>query len=229
MEGNQQNQSTEDQFVYRPDTQVQPGAQISPVTVQQPSPQVPAQQPQQIAQTVAAPIQPSSITPEIQQPLTTPTPPDDPNAITWTASEYIHYQKTAGWYTLLLVAGVVLAAAAYFLMSDFTAPIVILMLTAVVWVYGSKQPRTLNYQLSPNGLLIEDKLYDFSKFRSFSVHQEGNIYSLSLSPMQRFMPQMSIYFSESDGENIVGTISMYLPHEDREPDAFERLSSRLRF
>ena len=217
-QNNMEGENNKDQFVYRPDTQIQPS-----VVSSQNTPQSVVNQ-QTLAQTSLAQPQPNPPASSSSVDVA-----DNPEEVSWTASEFIHYQKSSGWYLGLLGAGVLLTIGSFILLRDKTTPIVILLLIVIVWMYGKKQPRTLNYKISPGGITIENKYYDYGKFRGFSVHQEGNIYSLSLSPMQRFMPQISIYFSEEDGEKIVGSVSQYLPMEDREPDVFERISSRLRF
>lgn len=216
------------QPLYTPGQQVQPGGTPSPVV--EPEPAQPAPQP-----TPPAAPSPQPAAPAPQAPAQQPQAPapqqavDDGNSISWTASEYIHHQKQAGWYMGLLALAILLAAVLFITQHDFTAPIVIILAAAALWVFGARKPRTLNYRITASGVSIEDKNYSYDKFRSFSVVDDGEVPSLLLSPLQRFVPPISIYYDFADEDKIVGAISQFLPHEDRDLDSIDRLSRRLKF
>jgi hypothetical protein len=102
------------------------------------------------------------------------------------------------------------------------------MFLAVV-VYGSRQPRTLNYTIDQDGIDIEGKRYAFNAFRSFSVIQDVAWHAIDLEPTQRFMPRLTLLLDDSHVEEIVGRLESQLPRLDRKPDAIERIARYLRF
>ncbi|MBA3757242.1 hypothetical protein H0X09_00010 [Candidatus Saccharibacteria bacterium] len=151
------------------------------------------------------------------------------DTISWTASEYIDHQHSSGWYGALAGGTLVLAAGIYFLTKEYFATGVILAVGIIVGVFASRKPREIKYEISNSGIRIADKKYSFRQFRSFTVVNEGDINSVSLLPLKRFMPPISAYYPPADEERIVNALGEHIPHEDRKPDRIERLTSRLRF
>lgn len=147
----------------------------------------------------------------------------------WTASEYIAHHKGANWYVLLGLITFGLAFLVYLVSRDVITVITIAVVAVSFGFFASRPPRTLNYKIDQNGITIGDKLYPYVILRSFSVQQEGGIRSIFLTPLKRFMPGISLYYPPDQEDLILNTISSYLPHEERQPDAIDRLMRRVRF
>lgn len=153
---------------------------------------------------------------------------DDPNAITWTASEFIAHSKTAGWYVILGIITVVLGGIGFYFADIVTA--VVIVAVAVLFGYmASRKPRELPYRVDDQGVLVDKKMYPYESFKSFSIIQEEGIESIWLMPLQRFSPGLSIYFSPQEGQKIVNLLGSFLPFEERKLDAIDRLMHRIRF
>lgn len=163
--------------------------------------------------------------------------PDDPSfdaptgldGVQWTASEFIAHDKGAGWYVLVGVGTVVLAAVTYFLSRDRFTPALIVIIGILFGVIGARKPRELTYVIDEQGVTIGDKFYAYSNFKSFSVVQEGGIESIWFAPLKRFMPSLSIYFAPTDEQKIIDTLSQFLPVEARTLDPIDRLMHRIGF
>lgn len=153
-------------------------------------------------------------------------PPD--TEISWEASEYIQHDKDAGWFIILIIAALALFGLTIVLKQWTFAAVVVAMTTALV-VYAKRPPRLLHYHLSDRGLLVEDHPYAYSDFRSFGVIQEGPLYSIRLIPRQRFMPPVSVYFDQQDGEQIVDILGTHLPMQTIKADFVDALIRKLRF
>jgi hypothetical protein len=151
-----------------------------------------------------------------------------PPILSWQASEYIHHHKPATWYMAVLAAAVVLLVAGV-LTRQWSGIAVLIVMTAAVLVYASKQPRVLNYSLSEDGLMIDSKFHPYSQFKSFGVVTDVGWHSIDLDPMKRFMPRLTILLEDHHIDDVIEALSMQLPRNDRGPDAIERLSRRLRF
>lgn len=151
-------------------------------------------------------------------------------SVAWTASEYVGQEKTAVWFIGLAGASLALALLVFFMTKrDLFAPIMILVFGATFGAFAARQPRVLEYALGSRGLQVGPKLYVFEHFKSFSVIEEGAIHSILLTPMQRFMPPLSIYYAPEDEANIVQALGNYLPHEEHAHDLVDRLVRRIRF
>lgn len=150
-------------------------------------------------------------------------------AVTWSASEYVAHHKTSSWYIGLgVLAG--LAAAVVFLMTrDFITLGSIVIVAILFGVFASRKPNVLQYALDESGVTIADKHFPYDEFKSFSIYDEGGLRSIFLLPLKRFMPGLSLYYPPDLEDEVIGTMSLYLPHEERQPDAVDRLMKRVRF
>lgn len=215
---------------------MQPGETITPGNQPQPIPRIPVEQP-------ATPAQPAP-EPPVEQPETNTAPPETANfqpeqddaptfeprePLTWTASEFVEHQKPHGWYALLGAAAVVIAAVVYFLTHDTVTVVVVILVAVMFGVVGARKPRSMTYMLSQTGLQIGTKTFPYASFKSFAVIEEGAMNSVQLLPLKRLVPPISLYFPPEQEQEIVETLADYLPHEDRDHDAIDRLMRRLHF
>ncbi len=182
-------------------------------------------------QTTSAPQSSSYAGYELSQEM--PAPPPQPNAddaamVKWEASEYVHHTKGALW--LFGYIGVMLVFAIIaFITQAWTFLILVIVMGVALGIIAFRPPNTLHYSLTSQGLQIDSKFYGFDSFRSFGIIGEGALYSIMLIPTKRFLPAVSIYFEERDGEKIVDILASQLPMEHIELDAFDKLMRYLRF
>lgn len=149
--------------------------------------------------------------------------------ISWTASEYIAHQKTSSWFIALAVVTVLVSGAVYWLMRDVISVVVIIVAALLFGTYGSRQPRQQQYVLDSRGLVIGDRQYAYSEFRSFGVIPENEFSSIVLMPLKRFAVPTTIYYDLADEQKILSMLSNYLPYQDRGHDPIDSLMRRLRF
>jgi len=149
--------------------------------------------------------------------------------VTWEASEYIHHAKSTQWFLGYVGAMLALLAIAYFVTHAWTFVVLVIALAITVGIFATRPPRTLHYALTDTGLQIENTHYSYSDFRTFGVIADGGLFSVMLIPTKRFMPAVSMYFAENDGEKIVDVLGARLPMEEMHLDMIERLVRRLRF
>lgn len=153
----------------------------------------------------------------------------DDRVITWTASEFVAHTKTFGWYAALGAGAAVLAALVYLMTKDWVSVGVILMAALLLGVYGSRQPRQLEYRLDSTGLSVGQKHFGYHSFRSFSVLPEGGISSIVFMPLKRFAVPTTIYYPPDEEDKIVQLLSDRLPLEEGGRDVFDRFLHRIRF
>jgi hypothetical protein len=112
---------------------------------------------------------------------------------------------------------------------DIISIVFIVIVSILFAALGSKKPRQLPYQVDDRGITINGKFYSYNMFKSFSVLREGAMAYVNLLPLQRFMPELSIYFSTEDEDKIVDVLASNLPYEHRDENAFDRLMKKLHF
>ncbi len=197
-----------------------------PVTSQEATPQQPTQQvtqPQwqyqsgQLEQTGTfdQPQDPQSVT-------------DSETQVSWTASEFVSHEKNGGWYAMLIAGALVLGLGIFFLTKEWFSIVAIAVLAIAVGMFGNLRPRVLNYEISPDGILVGEKRFSFDEFRSFAVIEEG-MPNIQLLPQKRFMMSITMYLDPAQGDHIVEVLGDYLPFEHRERDFVDKLTSRFHF
>lgn len=150
------------------------------------------------------------------------------DSIVWDASEYVHIDKGGLWIIGFgAVVLVLLGVAIWF--SAWTFAILIAVMAVAMAIFAFRPPRILHYALSDNGVQINDQSFPYNDYRAFGVLQDGAFFTLTLIPIKRFSPALSIYFAEDHGEQIVDIVGSHLPMEHVEPDFIDTLMRRLRF
>jgi hypothetical protein len=176
---------------------------------------------QTAAQPPAAPTLPP-------QPSAPPAPAPDVREVSWTASEFIAHEKGAKWYGILALATLLLAAVAYLFTHDILAVVAIVVVACIFGYVAGHQPRILSYRLDDHGLTIAHKAYQYGVFKSFSLVDEEAFSSITLMPLRRFMPPISIYFAPEDEEKVVGVLGRHLP-VSQSHDLIDHFMRRIKF
>ena len=79
------------------------------------------------------------------------------------------------------------------------------------------------------GLRLRGNFYDYGQFRSFAVVPEGTFQSITLMPLKRFMPMLTVYYSPEDEQKITDLLANQLPLENRGRDTLDRFLHHIRF
>lgn len=162
--------------------------------------------------------------PQVPQPQTSPE-----TEVTWTASEFIARHKGVSWYLMLALVAIVASVLIYLLSKDFITVGAVVGAIILFGIAAARKPRVLTYHMNEGGLTIGQKFYPYAIFKSFSVMEEDAFSSITLLPLRRFMPPLSIYYEPNDEERIVAILAHYLPMENRPADAVDRLMKHIRF
>ncbi|MDB5183216.1 MAG: hypothetical protein JWO47_1000 [Candidatus Saccharibacteria bacterium] len=155
------------------------------------------------------------------------TSPED--AVTWSASEYVGHPKNAGWYLMLAGATASVGVIVYFLTRDVVSTVVIAILGIVVGVFAARQPQVMEYALDRSGIHLGSRFYPYNVFKTFSVAEDGAFSHVTLLPLKRFLPPITVHYSPDDEEKIIKTLADYLPFEEHKNDVIENFSRRVRF
>lgn len=149
--------------------------------------------------------------------------------ITWTASEFVAHEKSAGWYGILAVAAAAVAGLIYLILRDWITSGMVVIGAILFGIVAARKPNQQQYSMDAAGLQIGAKHYDFEAFRSFAVVDEGAFSSIIFMPLKRFAPLTTIYFAPEDEPRIVQVVSARLPVEDYQHDLVDRVLRHIRF
>ena len=149
--------------------------------------------------------------------------------VQWQASEYLHHQKSIGWYALVTFVLFLVGIAAYLVTHDYFGPFAVVILGALLLVAAGRKPRLVDYLVDQQGIVIGNKEYAYDEFQSFAVVREDAVESILLTPLKKLMPSMSLYFGPNESQRIFNVLSTYLPLEDRKKDPIDRFLHKIRF
>ena len=106
--------------------------------------------------------------------------------------------------------------------------LVIVLAAVALLTYVLRPPRMLHYSLDDKGLTEGNNLYIYDDFKSFGILNEGNHYCIVLTPKKRFGTRVTVYFPETEGEQIVDIFGERLPMEEVHQDVIDKLVRWLR-
>lgn len=150
------------------------------------------------------------------------------STVSWTAQEYVHFDKGPLWFVVFVIVVLALVAADVFVLRSWTFSLLVIVAAITLLIYLRRPPRTLSYGLTSQGLNVGDKLYHFEDFKAFGVLQEGGHNSIMLIPRRRFAPGVSVFFPEEAGEKIVDILGQRLPMQDVRLDVIDTVVRWLR-
>jgi hypothetical protein len=158
----------------------------------------------------------------------TPGPAGDITPITWEASEYIDHHRDAAWFLGFGIITTLLIAGSIFLIQNYIFTALIAVMAIALLIYVKRPPQVIHYSLAESGLQIGETYHSFNNFRAFGIIQDGAFFAVKLLPTGRFSQELTIYFSEDTGEEIVDLLGEFLPMEQLQLDIVDRLLRRLR-
>ena len=148
--------------------------------------------------------------------------------ISWHATENISESRGLVWYVVFGLVVVGLLALAILVFKSVTFAILIPIMAVSVLVISQRAPTPVQYSISPKGIYVADKLYDFSEFRSFGVLYDPRGPYIMLLPVKRFAAGVTLYFDEENGERIVDMLGARLSLQEMKPDALEKFIRLIR-
>jgi hypothetical protein len=138
-------------------------------------------------------------------------------------------KKSPAWYMVLIIITVIIAGAVFLLTKDKISTGVVVLCGVVFGVYAARKPREIEYSISDVGFTIGLKKYNFSSFKSFSIVDNSDTFTLSFTPLRRFMPSIYLTFSRTEESKINGIVGQKLAIEKTNGDLLEKFTRLIRF
>ncbi len=149
--------------------------------------------------------------------------PDLTQPISWQAPDGTMKQRGTGWYIAFSIVIIGLILAAIFIFKSITFAILLPVMATAVMLITVKPPQEINYSISPKGIYVGDRLYDFSEFKGFGIIMNPGHNSIILLPVKRFAPELTIHFSDEQGEKVVDMIGSRLPIQEIKQKSLDKL------
>lgn len=150
--------------------------------------------------------------------------------ISWTASEFIAYDKGPKWYLAAFGVALVLSVLTFFVTSqDKISTVFVFGLIMLLIFFAKRQPRIMSYAITNKGIVIGNTLFSYNSLKSFAIIDEGAISSIDILPLKRFMPSISMYYEPQDEAKITEALGAYLPKDERKQALIDKLMHKIRF
>lgn len=147
----------------------------------------------------------------------------------WVASEPPHGHKDATWYGVFVLAAIVLSALVYLFTRDIVSTGVVIVAIVGLIFFASRQLADEECALDAEYLHVGQKAYNLQEFKAFSIDESPATPSVTLLPLKRLMPAITVHFPPEYGQAIVDHVGAYLPHEPHKTDAIDSFLRRIRF
>ena len=169
----------------------------------------------------------SAPAPDVPEPLADGTAPQD--EISWTAGDAAVRAHATAWRLRMIGLSILLGLAVLFVTGGDWFPAGSIVVAGVLFgLLGSRRSQVLAYRVDARGVMIGQKHYAYSEFRAFSVFGDRSSSSIELVPLQRFMPAVLLYLDQVQGQQIVDTLSGYLPMQPHRQDVVDYIINRVK-
>lgn len=105
--------------------------------------------------------------------------------------------------------------------------VVVIICGIILGVYARRSPKQLEYTLSRRGIRIGAKQHAFEEFQLFVVTPESSLPEITLIPVKRFVPSLSVRYEPADEEKILNMLAEHLPFEERRLDLTDSFLHRI--
>lgn len=153
--------------------------------------------------------------------------------LSWQADSFVRYSKGADWHIGVILIGV-LAVTMSILFRDqmlvsiwLTVPVILVAVAVTVW-RGIAKPKDVQYNLTEDGLHIDDSVIAYQSFRAFSMLEYDNHTMLRLWPTNRLHFPISIVISPIDPEAVRTRLSDVMPEEAADQNLTDQISHFLK-
>ena len=135
------------------------------------------------------------------------------DAIEWSTYEYEKVERGPYWF--LLPGGVALIFIIFGILarSYFFIAFVALAFT-VLAIYMKREPRLLNFAITPEGIRIGKQIYDYSSLKSFWIFNKSNPKELSLETGKALVPYIKIPLGDLESDGVRSYLLNFIKEEE---------------
>lgn len=147
----------------------------------------------------------------------------------WEALEFTYYEKTASWYVVTALVGIILILYALFTKNPVMT-ITFILIFSVIFLYANKKPLTIKFSITPKGIKLGDRIYYFDCLESFWMfYNPPHVKYISLKSKKTLMPIIRIPLGKANPLEVRKILLQYLPEEEQHESLIDILARIVRF
>ncbi|MFH0905382.1 MAG: hypothetical protein V1826_01530 [bacterium] len=147
---------------------------------------------------------------------------------TWQAKEFATTKRPLGWYAIagLILIGV-LAYAIY--TRQWMTGAVVLMLAVLIYLSQRMVPRIFDHQLTSLGVVVGERFYSYTNFKSFWVVLDSNAPVANLLPNRRVGLLLTLQLGGADIEKVRSILAEHVAEDaGRGEDVIDKIGKALK-
>ncbi|OGI35207.1 MAG: hypothetical protein A2259_02720 [Candidatus Moranbacteria bacterium RIFOXYA2_FULL_43_15] len=146
----------------------------------------------------------------------------------WRAPEFEAFERDRKWYLVVTLALAAIVGYAVFTNSPVMA-ITFILIGVLGYIQIHKDPRVLDFMITPDGIMAGREMYDFKNLESFWIFYEPEgVKAISLNTRGQLIPYIHIPLGAEDPVRIREILLDFLPEEEKEPGLIETADRLLR-
>ena len=153
-----------------------------------------------------------------------------PNKIlaNWVFPEYATPERKRGWYVWAIIIFVFLLAYSI-LTANFLFGLIVIIVAIILIVHQQKQTLDIKFFISPRGISINDRFYEFKDLKNFwLVYEPPAIKNLYFKPKSNMRPTLIIPLQNENPVKIRKILKEYLDEDlDKENEGLTEALERV--
>ena len=133
------------------------------------------------------------------------------NLMEWKVMEFVKHEHTELWYIMagLIVALILLYS---YVTANFLFALIIVLTVVIIFIYETKEPKTLPVIIWEDGVQVGSKFYDYDNLDGFYLIYKPNVVKkLYLEPRANLRYDVDILIDDQDPVKIREILLEYLP------------------
>lgn len=152
-----------------------------------------------------------------------------PNKIEWATPEYNYYQKDKVWIIVASVFTLLLIGWAIWTKNILFAILIALGYFLII-VFAFKKPDTIYISLSPRGITVNTKFYEFEDIESFWIFYDlPETKELSIKSKSKISPYIVIPLGDQSPIAAREYLIRYIPEKKQTESLLDNITRGLRF
>jgi hypothetical protein len=149
----------------------------------------------------------------------------DHRNIKWQAHEYFHQEKSGDWYWGLGIVAITFAVLAIIFTNTLFALVIVLFAFAAA-MQAHREPRLIDFELTPRGVVIDHILYPYTTLESFSMadqHLHKPDPKALIKSKKLFMPFLHMPIEQVDDEDVRNYLLQHIHEEELHESFLEKI------
>lgn len=149
--------------------------------------------------------------------------------ISWRAPEYTKYPTNINTLIIFAIVDFLIIFLAIITRNILMA-VLFFLIGIVVYIYNQKEPKEINFAITPRGIAIDKILYSYQELASFWINYTPPTFKeLIIRHKKKFLPLTKIPLANQNPNIIRNRLLEFLPEKEEEESLIDIITRLLKF